>query len=86
MESERIPVNGAFTEQKNYKGAGWVLFTFGRLIIILLNSLCFRCNSETGGNSSVSDKESSSSKSSIPDKSTRNRGRRDLTRDHRVIS
>lgn len=25
MESERIPVNGAFTEQKNYKGAGWVL-------------------------------------------------------------
>lgn len=25
MESERIPVNGAFTEEKNYKGAGWVL-------------------------------------------------------------
>ena len=26
MESERIPVNGAFTEQKNYKGAGSRLF------------------------------------------------------------
>lgn len=25
MENERIPIDGAFTEQKNYKGAGWVL-------------------------------------------------------------
>lgn len=25
MDSERIPVNGTFTEEKNYKGVGWVL-------------------------------------------------------------
>lgn len=25
LDSERIPVNGSFSEEKNYKGAGWVL-------------------------------------------------------------